>query len=289
MSDRKMPKIPKWPFLIGDLLLVTAAYFIVFKGQAPLGLWASAVLAVCVLSGALLCIFPFLKDHNAELKLTEIANLKTATEQLENLRQVANQISYATAQWQLVHEQAGKSIQAAADISERMTAESQAFSEFMLKANDAEKAHLRLEVEKLRRGEGEWLQTSVRMLDHVFALYLAGVKSGQTKLRENLTSFQNACRDAARRMGLAPFEGKSDEAFDEARHQLPDPKTKVPAGARIAETLATGFTYQGRIVRPAIVTLQTADEEPENQLLLDSLQEENAEAEPADAPTTGQS
>ena len=43
--------------------------------------------------------------------------------------------------------------------------------EFLAKANDSEKGFLRLEVDKLKRAEGEWLQTLVRILDHVNALH----------------------------------------------------------------------------------------------------------------------
>ena len=39
-----------------------------------------------------------------------------------------------------------------------MTAEARAFQQFLDKANDTERNHLRLEVEKLRRAEGDWLQ-----------------------------------------------------------------------------------------------------------------------------------
>ena len=48
-----------------------------------------------------------------------------------------------------------------------MTGEVQALTEFMKRANDSERATLRLEVEKLRRWESEWLQVAVQMLDHV--------------------------------------------------------------------------------------------------------------------------
>ena len=63
-----------------------------------------------------------------------------------------------------------------------MTGEVRQFTEFMQKMNDSEKAALRLEVEKLRRGEGEWLQVLVRILDHVFALHAAAVRSGEPKV-----------------------------------------------------------------------------------------------------------
>ena len=282
MSERTTHGLPKWPFVAGDVFLVLLAGFIAFRAQPPLGPWLLTLLVICVLSGAWLCVLPFLREHSARLKLTEIADLKSATEQIENLRQVANQISFATAQWQLVQEQNGKTIEAATGIAERMTAEAKAFSEFMAKANDTEKAHLRLEAEKLHRAEGDWVQTVVRMLDHVYALYLAGVKSGQGTLRENLTNFQNACRDVARRIGLVPFEANPGDAFDERKHQAAHGKSKPSAGAKVIETLATGFTYQGRLVRPAVVTLKPGASEPDNQLLLESVPDEK-EDEPVAA------
>ena len=70
-----------------------------------------------------------------------------------------------------------------------MAAEVREFSEFMQKMNDSEKAALRLEIEKLRRGEGEWLQVLVRILDHVFLLHAAAMRSGQPKLVGQISQF----------------------------------------------------------------------------------------------------
>ena len=69
----------------------------------------------------------------------------------------------------------------------------------VLKNLDVDLRKVRLEVEKLRRAEGEWLQVLVRVLDHVYALHLGALRSGQPNLIEQLSNFQNACRDAARR------------------------------------------------------------------------------------------
>jgi len=80
-------------------------------------------------------------------------------------------------------------------------------------------ATLRLEVEKLRRVESEWLQVAVRMLDHVYALHQGACRSGQPHLIEQVGSFQNACRDAARRVGVTPFTANEGEPFD-AQRQL---------------------------------------------------------------------
>ena len=126
----------------------------------------------------------------------------------------------------------------------------------MQRANDSERATLRLEVEKLRRAEADWLQVLVRMLDHVFALHQGALRSGQPGLIEQLGNFQNACRDAARRVGLTPFTANEAEPFDAQRHQLVEEGAKPPPDAVVAETIAAGYTFQGRLVRPALVRLR---------------------------------
>jgi hypothetical protein len=76
-----------------------------------------------------------------------------------------------------------------------------------------------------------------------------------------LSNFQNACRDAARRVGLTPFAAEAAEPFDEKRHQLLEGQKTPADGAIIAETLATGYTFQGRLLRPALVRLRESNGE----------------------------
>jgi molecular chaperone GrpE (heat shock protein) len=125
----------------------------------------------------------------------------------------------------------------------------------MKKANDGEKATLRLEVEKLRRAENDWLNVVIHMLDHVFALNRAAVHSGQEKLTLQLGQFQNACHDVARRVGLVPLLAAPGVPFDAQRHQLIDGKAPAAAGV-VAEVVALGFTFQGKLIRPVVVRLK---------------------------------
>ena len=256
MTEPVAPKLSKWPFYLGDLLLLVLAAWIMRQSPDPFRATPLFFLVVCVGAGGWLCVIPFLAEHRAALKLAESASLTTAVEQIQNVRGVSEQITVATSQWQILHEQAAKTAAAAREVAERMTAEAQAFADFMQKANDTEKGHLRLEVDKLRRGEGEWLQSVVRILDHVYALHQAGVHSGQPALTEQLGHFQTACREAVRRMGLITFEAKPDEPFNEKTHQLVDPEAKPSPHARVAETIATGYTFQGQFLRCALVSVQ---------------------------------
>jgi molecular chaperone GrpE (heat shock protein) len=211
---------------------------------------------VSVALAALLGILPFVLEYRTSSRLAESASLAEVVGQIKNLEMIAEQIAGATARWQSVQEVADRVAGTSRAIAERMSAEAKAFTDFMQRANDSEKATLRLEADKLRRAEGDWVHVLVRMLDHVYALHLGATRSGQPNLIAQLDQFQHACRDAARRIGLSPFTANPAEAFDPQRHQLLDGEEVSPDGATIAETLATGYTFQGRLLRPALVRLQ---------------------------------
>jgi molecular chaperone GrpE (heat shock protein) len=157
-----------------------------------------------------------------------------------------------------------------------MSTEMKSFIEFLEKANDAERQHLRLEVEKLKRGESDWVAVLVRVMDHVYAIHAAGVRSGQRNVVQQLTQFQNACRDALRRVGLVPIEVEPGTPFDAEQHQLPEGETPE-AGVKVAGTLATGYTLRGERVRPPLVQLE--GQAPESR---ESLPEKPGDAPPSD-------
>jgi molecular chaperone GrpE (heat shock protein) len=255
MTNPTEPKLPKWPFYLGDGVLLGAAYLICSKGNVPLGFWEAACVVLCVGAGTVVCIAPFLLEYQAQVRLAEARGLATVTALMQNLEGIAGQISGVTGQWQEAHGHAEKTAAAAKESAERMTGEVKGFTEFMQRANDTEKATLRLEVDKLRRVEGEWLQVLVRLLDHVYALNQGALRSGQQNVVEQVGVFQNACRDAARRVGLAPFVANEAEPFDATKHQAFGDGAQPPVDATVAETVATGYTFQGRMVRPALVRL----------------------------------
>lgn len=262
MNNRALPRLVKWPFALGDLLLLATAAWLVLRPAPAPGLGQALLAVVAVALGAWLGVMPFLMEYRAALRLAEADQLATVVSQMGRLEAVGEQVRLATGQWQTVQEHCERAVAAARDIGERMTEEVQRFTEFMRQANDTEKAHLRLEADRARRAESEWLQVLVRLLDHVYALYMAGVRSGQPRLREQLGHFQAACRDIVRRVGLIPVEAAPDEPFDELKHQLAEEGAPAPAGTPIAETVATGYTFQGRVLRPPIVRVKTPPPAP---------------------------
>lgn len=255
MQESQPRRLSRWPFWLGDALLLAAAMYWIARAPTPLSpsvIWGSTL---CLVTGAILAVLPYWLEYRGLSQQWQAATLAEGLAHARHAETVARRIAEATDNWQAIQDQSARTVAQAREIAERMTAEVRDFTEFLQKANDTEKAALRLEVEKLRRAEGEWLQVVVWILDHVFALYTAGLRSGQPRLIEQLTQFQNHCRDAARRLGIVPFVVSPGEPFDPERHQTPDGQTPPP-GAVVRETLATGIHFQGRLVRPAIVALQ---------------------------------
>ncbi len=255
MTDRTDHQLSKWPFFLGDVLMLGVAGFTLWQGGRPLVLWEMVLLASCVMIGASLCVTPFILEYRYLSKLTQVERLQRSLLQVHNIEGIARQISSATSCWQAIQDDARKSVDASREITDSMTAEARAFQQFLDKANDTERNHLRLEVEKLRRAEADWLQVLIRVLDHVYALYQAAVRSGQPGLIEQLTGFQRACREVALRVGLVPFEAQREERFDKQRHQT-TVEGEVEEESRVADTLASGYRFQGKQIRRALVSIQ---------------------------------
>ena len=252
MSEPSRAPVPKWPFFLADAIMLGLACLVFTHGRNDFATLATT--CACVALGALLGVLPFMLDYRITLKQAGTDSLAGAVEQLKNLETIATQIGHATSQWQTVNEHSTRSVAAAKEIGERMATEAKEFSEFMQKTNDSEKSTLRLEVDKLRRAEADWVQVVVRMLDHTFSLHTAAIRSGKTAVIEQITHFHNAQRDAARRVGLVPFVAAPGETFDAQKHRTAESETPTP-DATIHETIATGFTFQGQLVRPPLVTL----------------------------------
>jgi len=271
MTPTSAPRISKVPFIIGDVLLVASAAWMALSGAA-LGPWQYAVVAATVALGAWLAAWPFVLEFGAATKLAESSALASVTEKLQDLDKVSAHIARAVAELQQVQQSATQTVTSSQHIAEQMTTEARNFGELLSKMNDTEKNHLRLEVDKLRRSEGDWLGITVRILDHVHALHQAGVRSGQPTVIEQLTHFQHACRETARRIGIMPVVPEPGIPFDAKAHQVLD-GAPLTDSARIGDVLAPGYTFQGQVIRLPVVALQQAQpgpkdkEKPEARLL----------------------
>lgn len=254
MSDANMPRLNKLPFLVADAVLILTAATLVVAGGRPLGGWEMLAVAACGALGGWLAVLPFLKEYEASIRWAETGRLAETTARLDQLDVVAERIASATSQWQSVQDRATQTAELARGVVDRLAREAETFAGVVQRTSEGDRQTLKLEVEKLRRIEGDWLQAVGRVMDHVFALHVAAVRSGQRGLVEQIDRFHAACREALKRVGFMPIVAAPDEPFDPRKHQLPE-GGEVPPGSLVDETVAPGFVFQGRLLRPIIVRL----------------------------------
>jgi hypothetical protein len=255
MSETKS-RLPLWPFVIVDVVFLGLAALVPKFCHRPL-LWQEAGLMIlCGALGSWSLVTPFLRRKSDEQALSQFQLLTEAANKIQKLDEVAGQIARATSQWTELQVRTAQASDGAAQLFNRMSAESKAFQEFMQRAGEMERNHLRVEVEKLRRAEGDCLQVNILILDHVFALFQAARHSGQPALEEQIGQFQHACHDGARRIGLVQTLAVAGEHFDIKLHQLP-PDAAAAENATVADTIAPGYTYQGQLLRCPMVVLKT--------------------------------
>ncbi len=255
-AERPTPSFAAYAaFFVSDVILLTAAWLVYEQAHRPMQLYELAAAAACTALGAGLGVWPFVLRHRAEMARAERADLADAVRRINQLEEVAGRVERVAGLWQHADEQANRAVQAAKEIGDRISAEAQGFKAFLEQAQNVERQHLQLEVAKLRRAEGDWLQTAVRILDHVHALFSAALRSGKPQLIEQIAAFQNACRDAARRVGLVPHVAEPGAPFDPAAHQLLDPNAPLPERPVVTETLGPGYTYQGQLLRRIVVSV----------------------------------
>ena len=258
MSETMGSSVPKWPFLLGDLLLLGVAAAIGWQcrsGAMPYSPAYVGLIVAAVALGAWLLCRPFLREHEAAVRAGEQTNLAGTLAQIRHLEGAGQQVAGAAAQLTAAGQSLSGFETAARELTGKIAEERLAFSQFLQNVNDQEKQATRLELEKLRRAEQEGLQVIVHLLDHTYALFQAGARSGQPGLVQQLRNFRGACLDAVRRLGLVSYEAEAGIGFNPDAHEAHDGR-EVPAGTPIAGTFACGYTFRGAPLRRIVVVLE---------------------------------
>jgi len=252
MSEGKTPQLSRLPFWFADAMLLLTAGLLVMSSGRALGLWEMLAIVGCVALGGWLAVLPVLKEYDVAVKWAETDQLATTVAKLKDVDLLADRIAAATGQWQGVQDRATQTAELARGIVDRLSREAEAMAAAVSRTSDGEKQTMKLEVEKLRRAEGDWLQSVGRVMDHVFALHLAALKSGQPAVVDQIERFHAACREALRRVGFVPIVAAPEELFDPRKHQVAE-GPRPPEGSKIDETVAAGYLFQGQLLRPIIV------------------------------------
>lgn len=255
MSTQKAPSLPLYAFLASDVVFVVAAWWIATRSPQPLDLAHVFAVLASLACGAVCGILPFMRQYQAQLEMNETDKLASTVAQIRELAKIGRVVREAADQWHHAQEASSETVKAARGVFDKMAEETRSFHEFLENAHKTEINNLRLQVEKLRKTDQEWMQITVNILDHVFALYDAGQKSEHAGVARQLAQFRAACYDIVRRNGLIPFEAEPGEPYDSRKCQLKDTNFQPQPHATVDRTLATGYTFQGQLLRKALVEI----------------------------------
>ena len=257
----QVPRIRKWPFFAADgLFLALAGGIVASGGDLVLEGWELLMVVVCMGLGSAFGVWPFLAEYREEARRFEAREFGSVLGQVRRLEEVGKLVSESTEQWREMAEKGELLAKAAEETAVRVREERELFREIAEKADAKERDHLRLDAEKLRRSEREWLGSLAGIMYHVFALHRAGKNSGQAKLIQQLNGFQGACLDICRRVGLSQYVVREGETFDPKIHKAEEGRP-MPKNPVVRETLAPGFSFQGRRAYLPLVALAEGTEE----------------------------
>lgn len=246
--------VPKWPFLMADIIFIGLGYWISTLIQGEPQSWQIISILVCAVLGAGFAVAPFYFEYRAEAKAVEIAQLTTVAKEIGKMEAVAQQIADASENWASVQSTSEQTAKLAEEIASGMAVTVKDHDEFMAKANTEELNTLKLEVNKLRRVEADWANTLVGVLDLVYRLEQSAQASGKEQFIQTVTQFQGQCREVARRVGLVAFEAEKGATYNPDEHALPEGE-QAGDNASVTQTRLPGFRLQGKLVRKPLVAV----------------------------------
>lgn len=264
MLPADTPKLPKWPFLVGDAALLGLAWIIGDQSRNPFAGTPLISIVVCVLCGAILGAIPFLADY-ARKQDEALDERQRALEALSRtVSASAEQISIAANGLHEIAELAQRNLKAAEQLPTRLQ---EKISSIKIQAEaprevretrDHEKEELKKEVARLRSADGERLQAATDQLIKATAELskLAAARPAAIRSSEPVRSIPTEVPSPAPAAEIAtppspslpqeaaPVVDLGAPAASEAppppkRARKPKPEAPVPAPAPTPEATAT--------------------------------------------------
>ena len=276
MLPAETPKLPKWPFLLGDALLLGTAWLIADQARNPFTGQPLVWIVVCVVAAAILGAVPFLADYarkqdealdERQRGLDAIARTVAAT---------AEQISIAANGLHELTELAQRNLKAASQLGPGLEEKVAALKAELTATRDDERAALRKEIAALRAADLGRVEAAAQQL----AKTVGEIIRAETGLQKQISSVQELSSTAG---DLDVTLNGAVEALQAARTAIPAavaPAPTVEITEAAAETLAPKpEPKRGRKTSPPAETAETPEAVP-----VEPVATEPAPA-PADSPT----
>ncbi len=151
------PRLPKYPFLIGDLALALLAGLIFYFHPNPMAPLPLLVITVCFVIGIASSFIPFLVNYARDQEEANSALRRELGEQFKRLMAASEHLQHATAQLKTIEEVATKNLQTAEKLPYRLQEKIAEFNQQLAETENEEHEALEQELTALRSAESERL------------------------------------------------------------------------------------------------------------------------------------
>jgi len=251
MKFDDVPRLPKLPFIVGDVVLLILAWVIADRHPKPFTPLPLFLIAGCVVIGCVLVTVPFLVNYIRDREEAATSLRHELTEQFKRLMTASEHLQNATAQLKTAEEVAAKNLQAAEQLPFRMQEKIAEFNQQLAEADRAQKEAADQELVTLRTAKSEHLATIADRIVKAAGEYtkLEGAARRQlddaaqlepklaailTAIDARVAALSTAVQMADRLFSKPPFPAVLPEAIG----SLP-PIPPVPAGEAVPPPAAT--------------------------------------------------
>ncbi len=249
----EVPRLNPLPFVVADVVLLGAAFVIGWRAPAPISPAALAAIAVCVATGAVALLYPFVVNHarRQEEALQDRAN------QIEALARTvaasAEQISIAASNLPAIAENSARQLKAAEQLPGALKQQLAGLQQQLSATAAEENAALRHELDTLRSAQTDKLTAA-----------LDGITRATTELArlEKLAAQHSTALDQAVAHLPRLADAFSQQASEALRRETADAVAALHAAAAEAGRALAAATTEARLafdrgVRDAVTHLAT--------------------------------
>ena len=154
------PRLPKLPFIFGDLALLLLAGAVFYFHPNPMAPLPLIVITVCFVIGIAASFIPFLVNYARDQEEANAALRRELGEQFKRLMAASEHLQHASAQLKTIEEVATKNLQAAEKLPYRLQEKIAEFNQQLAESENEEREALEQELAALRSSETERLNAA---------------------------------------------------------------------------------------------------------------------------------
>ncbi|MFT3830601.1 MAG: hypothetical protein QM691_12940 [Opitutaceae bacterium] len=239
MNLSQMPRPPKWPYFLGDAVLLALACYVGLTAN-PLSPLALSIIFGCVALGALLAAVPYLLDALAEQRAADAVFQQKLEAQNQRLAHATEVLAATAAQIKAAHDAAAKAVHAADALPYKLQEKIAEFTNQLQERDDEDKAAMAKELDLLRDTEGQRLTALVGTIQSATKEFAAIEKEARAALEAARREATEAAPALAAALGAATTRAEAalNQSSTQAQNAIGATELRAREAAAAAESIA---------------------------------------------------